>query len=260
MTAGVKRLKAGRNHYYKIDGVKVDGVTTLLKEGMPKPALVHWASKSVAEHVADNIDAVIGMRDMGRQQIINALKGVPWAQRDAAAVQGTAVHALAEKLSHGEEIEVPDHLAGYVESCVKFLDEWQVEPIRTETTVASRKWSYCGTFDGVFRIAGPRIVMADYKTSRSGIWPETAMQEAAYRWADVWLDDNGDERPMSELGIEEAIAVWLRSDGYDVYTLDTSEKVFKDFLHVAWVARCRTQRMNDWISDAQTAPHLAVSA
>jgi hypothetical protein len=260
----IKRINGGRgSHSYRIDGKKADGVTTLIGGGMPKPALVNWAAKSVAEHVADNLDAVIGMRDMGRDSIINALKGTPWAQRDAAARRGTEVHKLADQLVHGNEVEVPEELAGHVQSCIKFLDDWQVRPVLTEFVVGHRRWRYCGTGDLVADI--PNSVVAafgcgtrpiiDWKTSRSGIFAETALQMAAYRHAEVYVDDDGAEKPLADVGITGALGVWIRADGYDVYEVDTGERVFKDFCHVAWVART-AWRMKDSspIGHALTVP------
>lgn len=234
--SGIQRINSGKSHSYKIDGQKAEGVTTLLDGGIPKPALVRWAAKSVAEYVADNGEHIIDAFGwMDREQLVAMLKQKPWSVRDAAAVRGTDVHALAEKLLHGEEVDVPEHLAGYVRSAVEFLDEWRVIPVRSETVVASRQHLYCGTFDFVGHIFDGRTVMGDYKTG--GIWPEVVLQQAAYRYAEVFLDENGDEQPMASLGIEGALAVQIRADGYDVYDLPADEAAFSAFLNVAAVAR-----------------------
>lgn len=231
----IKRVDRGRSHWYTIDGVKADGVTTLIGDGVPKPALVRWAAKSVAEYVANNRDHVRDCFDwMDSEQLVALLKGVPWSERDKAAVRGTDVHALAEKLLHGEEVDVPDHLTGYVESCVRFLDDWQVRPVRSETVVASRRWRYCGTFDFVADVRDGRRIMGDYKTG--GIYGEVVLQQAAYRYAEVYLDGET-EVPVESLGIEGAWAVQLRQDGYDVFELPSDESAFKAFCHVATVAR-----------------------
>lgn len=236
--SGIVRRNAGRNHYYLIDGKKADGVTTLIGDGLPKPALTRWAAKSVAEYVADNTEHIRGCFDwMDREQLVATLKQVPWSQRDTAAVRGTDVHSLAEKLAHGVEVEVPEDLAGYVTSCVKFLDEWQVRPVLTEAVVASRKWGYAGTLDLVADVCDGRRVIADYKTGASGIWPETVLQQAAYRYAEVYVDGDGNEQPLADLNIQGALGVWLRPDGYDVFDLRSDERAFSTFLHVATVAR-----------------------
>src|SRR5690606_5155939 len=148
----LRRYETARGHWYKLDGVKVDGVTTLISQGLPKPALMYWAARCVAEYVADNLDAVNAMAEAGRDALVAALREVPWAQRDAAAVRGTEVHALAERLIHGEEVEVPEHLAGHVESYVRFLDEWKPDPVIVEAPVGSRRWRYAGTVDMVVRL------------------------------------------------------------------------------------------------------------
>lgn len=242
----IQRINGARGHWYKIDGRKADGVTTLIGKGLPKPALSYWSAKTVAEYVADNTDTVIDLLKSGRGPAVAALKEVPWSQRDEAARRGTEVHTLAEQLIHGEEVEVPDLLAGHVKSCIKFLDDWQVRPVLTEFTVAHRKWRYCGTADLVADLpeslvstfhCGTRPII-DYKTSRSGIFSETALQLAAYRWAEVYLDADDKEQPLADVGITGGLGVWIRGDGYDVYPVDVSEQVFKDFLHVAYVGRC----------------------
>lgn len=232
----IQRIDGGRGHWYKIDGVKADGVTTLIGGGMPKPALPNWAARTVAEHVADNLDSVVGMKDQGRTVIVNALKGIPWAQARAAAAKGTEVHALAAQIITGADVEVPEHLVGYVEGYIKFLDKHRVEPILVESVIAHRKWRFCGSLDMVARINGI-VAIADIKTSGSGIYAETSYQLAAYRYAEVYLDGAA-EKPMADLGIERGYAIWCRPDGTDLIPVRCDERRFKDFLHVMWVARC----------------------
>lgn len=237
----ITRRNYGKGHSYYVDGVKFDGVTTLIKGGLPSPALMYWSARTVAEYVADNLEQVTAMAPMGRNSIVAALKETPWTKRDAAAAKGTDVHTLAEKLIHGEQVDVPEEIAGYVESCVKFLDEWNVRPVVVEATVASRRWRYAGTLDAVADLTDPKDgdvrAIYDYKTSASGIWPETAYQLAGYRNAEVYVDTNGDEQPMADLGITRGYGVWLRSDGYDVLPVDCGEQTYKAFLHIAYVAR-----------------------
>lgn len=248
----IKRINRGSNHHYTIAGKKADGVTTLLSQGLAKPWLGNWAAKMVAEHVADNLHDVVGMESLGKDAIVAALKQTPWTKRDAAGARGTEVHNIAEKLIHGEEVDVPAEIEGYVTSCVRFLDEWKIEPIVTEATVASRKWNYCGTLDLVGKLPDGRVLLADYKTSKSGIFAETVLQQAAYRYAEVYLD--GDvEKPVADLGITDCAGVWITPNGYEVFPLPSDERAFKDFLHVAWVARW-AQQSKELIGPSVTAP------
>lgn len=245
----IQRIDRGRGHSYRIDGERADGVTTLIGDGLAKPALINWAANTTAGYAVDNW-AELG--ELTVSQRLERLKKCRYEERDAAARRGTEVHGLAEQLAAGVEVEVPDELAGHVESYVRFLDEFEPEPILIESVVASRKWRYCGTLDLVARIRG-EVWILDVKTTRSGIFPDVALQIAAYRHAEVYLDDPSDdsqgEQPMAALGITRSGAIHVRADGYDLIPLDTSEAVYKDFLHVAWVARM-TKRMDAWRGDA----------
>lgn len=247
----LKRINAGRGHRYTLDGRPVPGVTTLIKKGLPAPGLMYWSAKAVAEYVADadpgDLDA---LRRLGRTGMVAALKGVPWGQRDQAAVRGTEVHALAEQLVHGREVDVPDHLAAHVESCLKFLDQWRVAPVMTETVVGSRAHKYGGSLDLIADLPDGRRALFDYKTGASGIWPETALQLAAYRHADIYVGLDGREHWLEDIGVSASYAVHVRADGYDVIPVDTGEQVFAAFLDVARVARI-TDVMDGWIGEAE---------
>jgi hypothetical protein len=246
----ITRREYGKGHAYYIDGQKVDGVTTILGDGMRKKALEYWSANATAEYAIDHWDELTALSPSRR---LDTLKKCRFEQRDAAANRGTQVHKLAEKLIHGVEVDVPEELAGYVEATVAFLDTWKIEPVLVEAVVASRTAKYCGTLDVVADLPDGRRGIWDYKTSGKGLYAETAMQLAAYRWADVYLDDKGEEQSMPDVGITCGFGVWIRSDGYEVYELDTSERVFKDFRHVQWVAGV-SKRMDSWKSEALEVP------
>lgn len=244
----------GRGHVYYVDGQKFDGVTTIINDGVPKPALVKWAAKSVATYVADaTSDDLDTLRGLGRDGMIDALKGVPYGQSSAASVKGIEVHSLAEKLTAGEQVDVPEHIAGHVEACVGFLDAYKVKPLAVERPIANRRWRYAGRPDLFAELTLPggtvERAVVDWKTGASGIWPEAALQESAYRHAEVWLDEFGVEQPIAELGLTAGYAVWLRSDGFDLVPLDCGEDVFRLFTHIAFVAR-RMKDSRSWVGAA----------
>lgn len=218
-----------KSHRYKLDGEWVQGVTTLIKGGLPSEALKFWASKAVAEYVADHREQVFNLYEMGRLPMVGALKEVPWQFRDTAAIKGTEVHDFAERIANGEEVDVPSHLTGHVESCIQFLDDYQIEPTLVEQTVGNREHRYAGKLDLIANDA-----IWDYKTSRSGIYPEAAFQESAYAFAEFY-GESGDEHPMPK--VERAYGVHIRTDGYDVFPLEFGEHVFREFLAIAEVAR-----------------------
>lgn len=232
-----------KSHRYKLDGQWVTGVTTLIKRGLPKEALMYWSARTVAEYVADNPEDVDALRRMGRGPMVQALKEVPWQKRDTAAIRGTDVHALAERLVHDEEVTIPDHLDGYVQACVEFLDEWQPKTLLAERPVASRAHRWAGTFDYIGELPDGRIILIDWKTTASGIWPETAFQLAAYRHAEFYQDADGNELPMPP--IVDTWGVHLRSDGYDVIPTKSDAETYKEFRHIAFVAGAAKRAKGD---------------
>lgn len=229
MTA--KRINRGKNHSYELDGRPVTGVTTILNKGVPKPALINWAANTVAGYAIDHWDELAEMTPSAR---FTEIKKAHITQRDAAAVRGTEVHGLAEKLGRGEEIEVPEYLAGHVEACVRFLDDWQVQPILQEVAVFSRKHQYAGTLDMIAKLANGQTALIDYKTNKSGPFGEVALQLAAYRYADFYIDAEGNEAPLPK--VDECYVAWIRSDGYSLVPFTAGPEVFRSFLYVQQVA------------------------
>lgn len=221
-------------HRYWLDGRPIPGVTTLIKGGLPAPALMYWSARTVAEYVADHDADVQQLRGMGRGPMVAALKEVPWQRRNSAAVRGTDVHTLAERLVAGEQVDVPDHLAGHVEACVRFLDEWQPKPLVTEVAVAHRTHWWAGRLDLIAEMPDGRNALLDWKTAASGIWPETAFQLAAYCHAEFYAPEPDAETPLPQ--IDWCAAVHLRAEGYDVIPVRADDEVYKQFRHIAYVA------------------------
>jgi hypothetical protein len=240
------------NHQYRLDGRPVPSVTTLLGKGLPKPALTYWSAKCVAEWVADNEADVEALRRMGRGPMVNALKGVPWEKRDTAAVRGTDVHALAEELLHGREVEVPDHLANYVDGYVKWLDLWTPEVVLTERIGANRKWHYAGKFDAIFDLPTGERLLCDWKTS-AGVYGDTSCQLAAYRGMEFYLDGDSAEMPMPE--VDSLAVLHITPTGSDLYRIKDPDAAWKDFLHVAWVANS-VDRIKAQIGEPSEPPEV----
>lgn len=236
---GLNRIDTAKGHYYKLDGRRISGVTTLINGGMPKPNLVDWAARVVAEYVADNPSEIASLRGAGRQQLVDFLKTRHTAIRDAAGARGTEVHGYAQQFLEGaDDLTVPDELVGYVEACVAFLDEWQVAPVLVETAVASRTWQYCGTFDLVGDVYDGTRRIVDWKTGASGIWGETGLQLAGYAGAEFYNDHNHNEQPVADLHIHKGLAVHLKPDGtYDAFDTAIAAGAFAKFTQVAAVAR-----------------------
>jgi hypothetical protein len=233
MPAPTRRTNRGSGHSYFLDGEPVAGVTTILRDGIPKGNLVGWAARSVAGYAVDRWDELAALTPSKR---LRELERAAWNERDAAAGRGSAVHRLADELARGLEVEIPDALIGHVDAYLEFVQAFGVVELAVERTVISRRWRYMGTVDLLATIDDePGVVLIDWKTGGSGIWPETSLQLAAYAHAETMIDDAGVELELPP--IERAFAVWLRADGYDVYPVDVSDETFRVFLYAQQVAR-----------------------
>jgi hypothetical protein len=255
---GTYRRNHGRGHSYFVDDDgtgrgRVQGVTTILNDGLPKSGLYNWAGRECGGYAADHWDELATLPITERMERI---AGAPNSTRDSAGVKGTRVHTIAERLVHGEKVVVPEDIRGHVEGCVDFLDAWNVQPMLTEFPVFSRRYRYAGSPDlaaWVYDEEDP--VLIDWKTNRKGPYGESALQLAAYAGADFYLEPDGKggwaERPLPKFSAHWV--VWLRADGYSAYPMESGPEIFRAFLYVQQVARI-SKESRDWKGDELSPP------
>jgi len=251
-TAPIRRYDTAKGHHYKdATGARVPGVTTIMGEGVPKPALINWAGTATAEYAVDHWDELAELKPAAR---LKRLQGARYEQRDAAAKRGTEVHRAGEQLLAGKSVKVPEEIAGHVEAYARFLDEFQVEAVHVEFSVVSYKWGYAGTGDLdawlMLPDHGRSRVLLDAKTTRSGIFGETALQLAGYRYADVWIIDGVEIDPPA---FDYAAAIHIRADGYDLVPVEAGEQEFKDFLYAMRIGQF-VARSRDLVGPAIVSP------
>lgn len=235
-----RRQNSGRGgHVYYLDGVKCDGVTTLLGGGVPKPALTGWAAREVAEFVASRRGILTELND---EELIDLCRGAPFRERDRAANRGTEVHAIAARLGSGETVDVPEELVGHVDSYIAWEAAWQPTNVLTELTVINRQYRYMGTLDWLGHIEPFGMTLVDIKTGRSGIFAETGLQVVAYGHAETILTVDG-EIPMPK--VDTYAGLWLGHDDYEFSLLDVSDNDFRNFLYAAETARWMKTRAGD---------------
>lgn len=202
-TPPIRRINTARSHHYQdATGTRIPGVTTIIGDGIPKPALVNWAANATAEYAVDNWNT---LGDLSPSARLKELTGARYAVKDAAANRGTQVHAIAERLVAGETVDVPAELVGYAESYARFLDDFSVEPVHVEFSCYSIRHGYAGTGDLIAWLETPELgrhlALCDVKTNRSGIFAETGLQLAGYRYAETIIDtvDSDVHYPMPEV-------------------------------------------------------------
>jgi len=233
------------HHYEDATGKRVPGVTTILDKGLPKPALVPWGIKSVAEYAVNEREHLAGLPPT---EMLKELKGAPYRERDAAAKRGTEVHRLGEQLVRGESVTVPAELERHVAHYVEFLDAFNPQPILVEAVVYNLEHGYAGSLDLVAEVGGERWLL-DLKTNRSGVYPETAYQLAAYRYATHYLDAQGVEQPMVE--VDRCAVIHVNDKGWQVVPVQADDAVYKAFRHIAVVYR-ESERNSAYLGEPLT--------
>jgi hypothetical protein len=246
----IVKKQSGRNNWY-IDldagGERVPGVTTLTGNGLPKPALLNWAADATAAYAVDNWAKLAALPLSER---LNLMKKGRYETTDKAKAKGTAVHKIAERLIAGDKVTVPDGIEGYVEACVKFLDEFALRAIHVETVVYSETHRHVGTLDLIGDVLLPDMPeyddiprdvdgysrgLFDWKTSKSGIFGEVALQLAPYRFSEYMILDDGTVVDMPQ--VDFCAGIHLRPTGYSCIPLVCDRDVYRDFLYVKETAR-----------------------
>jgi hypothetical protein len=233
----IRRIKTAKGHYYK-DGAghRIPGVTTILGNGVPKPALINWAANSTAEAAVDRWDELTELAPSAR---LKKLQGARYEATDKAKKRGTEVHGYGERLVKGEAVKgIPDELRGHVEAYVRFLDQFDVDPILVEATVVSYKYGYAGTLDLIADLnTGPDGAaerwLCDLKTNEKGIFAETALQLAAYRFAEKYLADDGTEQDM--LSVQRTGAILISSESAQLIPTTSGVDQLKSFWYAGQV-------------------------
>jgi hypothetical protein len=266
--------------FYEWKGERFFSVTTILKGGLPKPVLVNWAKKFVADYALDNwslLGKKIALmesiededeRSNEREMIRKWLSDSPYRDRDKKADLGTLVHDYAEAHALGKPMPpIPEDAAPFLAQFRRFLDRYEPTFIAVEAPCLSRDQKYAGTLDAIVDIPvdkfdsrflatvlgsldpilveekiqalhdkGTARLLLDWKTAKSGVWPEVALQLAAYRYADTFLGmPDGSEAPVPE--VDGCIAVNLRPDYFKVYPVMTDETIYRTFLYCREVFR-----------------------
>jgi hypothetical protein len=229
-----KRRNHGNGHSYTLDGVKVPGVTSVIGI-LDKPALVGWAAKESASYAIEHWDELAELPMMQRADKITSAR---FDTNKKATTKGHRIHELGEKLSKGEPVEVPDEYRQPAESYARFLDAWDIETIRTETPICHTEYRYAGTFDAI--AYSPRLgtVMLDIKTG-GRVYSEVALQLAAYRFADLMIDDE----PM--IPTDGGVVAHVLADTVDMVPIKQDETITSTFLYLLEVFET-WHRRTDW--------------
>jgi hypothetical protein len=208
--------------------VELPSVTTVLRVLDKSGPLIGWAKRITAEAAIDNRAELDKWMELGgRDGAVGLLTKAATVKRDRAANAGSEVHALAEAIARGQDVEVAPEIAPLVDAYRSWLAEWQPEFLAAEEMVLSLEHGYAGTLDAIVRIAGETWLI-DYKTSK-GVYPETGLQLAAYAKAEHFGRPGVAKRfripPIDNYGV-----LHLTVSGYEVVPYDVTAETYAAFL------------------------------
>jgi hypothetical protein len=239
----IKTIPVGDDRWYVNEetGERVPGVSAITGM-MPKPGLLWGATRAAAEYALDNYDELSALARKSRWAAVNAIKGAHQQKWNKLANEGTGVHKAAEKWMRADMAGIPaaerrflvtSHEKACLRNYIRFCREFAVTPVLIEQTVWNEEYLYAGTFDSVLQFGlgnnkiSPGLKLVDVKSGASGVWPEAALQQTAYRWAPKILNEDGGHDDMPE--VDEAFALWLRPEGFSLIPLETGPESWEQF-------------------------------
>lgn len=246
-------------------GELLRSVTTILNQGSPKEALIHWAGNLVAETAMEHLPRLVraSRRPEDAKEAYDWLRRAHTRKKDERADLGTAVHQIIE--SKVLDTPIPDAITSdpemrpYIAHFDRFIDEWQIEFTASEMVVADYEHQFAGTLDYLLRSpllaaalgcppdmdipgdtkTGGELDEKTYDGGPKGVYPEAGVQMSAYRKAPYgWLRDGSrvELPPRHSVGV----VLHLRPEGYRLYPVACGDDVFAAFCSIRQVAEFQT--------------------
>lgn len=229
-----------RVYRHPISGEEVPSVTTVIKGGVPKPALIPWAAKMAAEHAVANWTRLSTVPHVQR---INEIKNAHRTYTEERATVGDLVHTLIECWSTGTPYpRWGDEVDSFANQFISFMIAKRPEFIENEATLWSRSHGYAGTLDFIARIGG-RVILGDVKTGKR-VYPEVGLQLAALANADFLIRATGEEEPIPP--VDAMAALHVRPRSWKLVEVDRTAECFGAFL--------AAKEVMNW--DRNVAPHV----
>jgi len=252
-------------HTYALDGHRVPGVTTVIRNATNKPALPPSAAKETALWAAANVEA---LTPMGTDSWVRAATAAYRDAWGASAKRGTLLHDAARQLVAGEPLEPvdaegvqwPDDVIRSAEMLARFMDEWDAQPVIAERPVFHEAHGWAGTLDLVADLRDGRRWLLDYKTGKTGVYPEMAMQQAAYRHATHYQGvdtTTGELVDLPMVPVDRAGVVWVRPDFYELRPVRADDAMYQVFLAMLPVSRWTEWPREETVGEPITVPAVA---
>ena len=241
----------GRN--YRISGRSYPSVATILDRAFPRPHLVGWASSMAAKAALAG-----GFEGMSEEEIHRRVQRAPYRWMRYRGAFGPLVHSQLESaLAPAAEGVRPlwrkdGDAARYIEAARAFCSDYLIGVYAVETIVYSDRIGYAGTADLWAQARkGGGVTVADWKIGK-GIYPDHALQLAAYAGADRIIHSG---RIWSAPEAEAGAVVRLAEDGtYEARWLraSTLAEHLETFKNLVRLSKLLEDKDRVWDAERQT--------
>jgi hypothetical protein len=184
----------GRTYEVEHDGdlLKLPSVTTIINFTCNKPALVPWAYKLGVQGAFEIMSDDSIATPLSEGELRMAMDERELGHKDAlekGSSRGIDVHDALEAIIRGNEYDYSLSSKSFINTLMKFIEDYDPEWLLTEYKVASLEYEYAGQFDAVCipRKHPPRrrhedltglTCLIDIKTNTEGrVYPETHLPQ-----------------------------------------------------------------------------------
>lgn len=218
--------------FYRWQDRELPSVTTVRRMAGIPHTLHQWSLSQVINRVLDDFPGLGAMLRTGTPEAVEGvrvhLRKAATDERDRKAALGTAVHdaaALGRSL-----VEVPSEVAPFLRQYLDWLASSRAEILLAERQVWSLSVGYAGTFDLVCRFPDGSLWVVDLKTG-TGIYPDHALQLAAYRYAEfVGADGEVDAEATALLqGVVGTAVLHLGARKWEFHSVVTGPEEWRAF-------------------------------
>lgn len=218
------------------DGKHYPSITSILKL-VDKPFLSQYAANETLKWAVANW-TLLGQRS--DEQAVRLGKYRWKDHRDTRAMVGDGVHNYIEALQTGswDFPELDAEQTAIIDQFALLCEEYEIEPIYNEVTVADVAGGWFGTYDSYCKIDGVASLV-DFKTSAS-VHDEHRMQLAALANAKEWFIETSEMKweVVAPEPIDQVVLFHLRADHREVVVVDDLDLHFRKFQDYAdiWYA------------------------
>lgn len=165
-----------------------------------------WAIKNTIDTIRGAITPGEAHPEIFLEAVYEAARKASRGIKDSAASRGTTIHRNIEESLAGGTGQAD--FSFEADALVTWLRCECLTHLFLERKVYSRRHRYSGTLDCIARDSNGKLVLLDWKTSKS-IYAEFRLQTAAY--VKAWEEETGQE-------IDRRIIVRIGEDGVHPYT------------------------------------------